>query len=76
MLVTKDMTTEGGTSLLDLADLLGTDGATGTKVTQDRGEVRLVVDSTSYPNEHVDLTPDDAERLAVLLILRAAEARA
>lgn len=74
--VTEDMTTEGGTSLLDLADFLGTDEKTGVKAIQEQGEVILTVDSTSYPNEKIYMDPDTAEALGWLLIFRAREARA
>jgi hypothetical protein len=76
MRVTPEMKTEGGERLDKLADFLGTDEVTGIKVTQDRGEVRIIADSTSYPNEAIDLDPDTADMLADLLHQRAREARA
>jgi hypothetical protein len=77
MRVTEDMKTEGGTPLIRDADFLGMDDV-GIQVTQDGegdGAVRIVVDSTAYPNEHVYLTPDDAEECGWLVIERANESR-
>jgi hypothetical protein len=77
MRVTKDMKVEFGTTrLIDYADVLGTDEVTGAQVTVDRDEVRLVVDPLSTDSLYIDMDPDTAEDLGLLLIQRAAEARA
>lgn len=75
MRVTEDMTTEGGSPLILLADFLGQDD-TGVKVTTDGcGDVKIEVDSTAYPSKSILVDPDTADELAQLIHLRAAEAR-
>ena len=74
MRVTTDMELDG-TPLAPLADFLGTDGQTGIQVSAERGEVRIMVDSTAYPNEHIDMDPDDIDGLIELLREKQAEAR-
>jgi hypothetical protein len=74
MLVTPEMTTEGGESLSRLADLICVDDV-GVQVTEDGEHVILVADSTAYPNVKARMDADDAERLAELLAMRARELR-
>lgn len=77
MRVTEDMTTEGGEPMLRLADFIGLDDV-GIRVTQADadGHVKIVVNSTAWPNESIWLDPDDADQVADLIKVRAAEARA
>ena len=75
MQVPKDLRNEGGILVSTMADILDVDGA-GVQVTvTDLGNIKLTVDSTSYPSQAVHLDPDDAVALADLLRLRAREAR-
>lgn len=75
MRVTEGMTTEGGEPLSRLADFIDDEGS-GVLTSVGYGRVRVRVDSVKYPSEYVDLDPDDADALAQLIHLRAAEARA
>jgi hypothetical protein len=68
------MKTEGGERLDKLADFLGTDEVTGIKVTQDRGEVRIIADSTWHPSRHIDMDPADIDDLCELLQEKKREA--
>jgi len=68
------MTTEGGARLDEMADFLGTDEKTGIQVAADGGEVRIIIDSTSYPNEHIDMDPADIDALCALLQEKKREA--
>ncbi len=76
MLVTPEMTTEGGGRLDKLADLLAED-AVGVKVElAETGDlVKLTVDSTATAGKHVYLDPVSADELADLLKMRARQAR-
>jgi hypothetical protein len=76
MRVTEDMKTGSGAALILLADFLDEDGAGVRATVTDAGNVKFAIDSTAYPCQAVHLNPDDADDLAQLIHLRAAEARA
>ena len=76
MRVTPEMTTEAGGRLDEFADFLDVSDDGVRAVVVPRGLVKLVVNSTGYPSMSAWLDPDDAEGVGVLLIQRAAEARA
>jgi hypothetical protein len=75
MRVTPEMTTEGGGSLLHLADFTGMDD-TGIKVTGDDrwGTVNIEVDSAIHPSKTIRMDPDDIDALCELLQEKKREA--
>ena len=75
MRVTPEMTTEAGSRLDKLADILTEDRTGVQAVLSEIGDVKLTVDSTATTGKSVYLDPDDADALADLLRMRAREAR-
>lgn len=76
MRVTQDMThPDSSRNMIEAADFIDADG-TGIKAAVQRtGEIRIAVDSLSWPLESIWLDPDDAEAFGQRLIELAREAR-